>query len=51
MDLYFLVAQDGTWLVKHRAGDATTHDVARGPNAAVKTPDASGGLGSAGNTI
>src|SRR5437588_1266387 len=40
--LYFLVAQDGTWLVKHRAGDATTHDVARGPNAAVKKPDASG---------
>jgi hypothetical protein len=40
--LYFLVAQDGTWLVKHRAGDAATHDVARGPNAAVKKPDASG---------
>jgi hypothetical protein len=40
--LYFLVAQDGTWLVKHRAGDAATHDVARGPNEAVKKPDASG---------
>jgi hypothetical protein len=40
--LYFLVAQDGTWLVKHRAGDAATHDIARGPNAAVKKPDASG---------
>jgi hypothetical protein len=40
--LYFVVAQDGTWLVKHRAGDAATHDVARGPNAAVKKPDASG---------
>jgi hypothetical protein len=40
--LYFLVAQDGSWLVKHRAGDAATHDVARGPNAAVKKPDASG---------
>jgi hypothetical protein len=40
--LYFLVAQDGTWLVKHRAGDAATHDVARGTNAAVKKPDASG---------
>jgi hypothetical protein len=40
--LYFVVAQDGTWLVKHRAGDAATHDVARGANAAVKKPDASG---------
>ena len=41
--LYFLVAQDGTWLIKHRAGDAATHDVAReDPNAAVKKPDASG---------
>src|SRR3954468_18851298 len=40
--LYFLVAQDGSWIVKHRAGDAATHDVARGPNAAVKKPDASG---------
>lgn len=25
--LYFLVAQDGSFLIKHRAGDATTHDV------------------------
>src|ERR1700704_1353725 len=25
--LYFLVAQDGTWLVKRRDGDATTNDV------------------------
>jgi hypothetical protein len=41
--LYFLVAQDGTWLIKHRAGDATTHDVApKTANAAVKKPDASG---------
>jgi uncharacterized iron-regulated membrane protein len=40
--LYFLVAQNGTWLVKHRAGDAETHDVARGANDAVKMPDASG---------
>ena len=32
----------GSWLVKHRAGDAATHDVGRGPNAAVKKPDASG---------
>jgi hypothetical protein len=37
-----MVAQDGSWLVKHRAGDAATHDVARGPSEAVKKPDASG---------
>lgn len=41
--LYFLVAQDGTWLVKRRNGDAATQDVApKTPNAAVKQPDASG---------
>jgi hypothetical protein len=41
--LYFLVAQDGTFLVKHRAGDAAVHDVvAKTPNDAVKKPDASG---------
>jgi hypothetical protein len=40
--LYFLVAQDGTWIVKHRAGDAATHDVAKAANDAVKKPDASG---------
>jgi uncharacterized iron-regulated membrane protein len=41
--LYFLVAQDGTWLVKHRAGDATTHSIApKTPSDAVKKPDASG---------
>ena len=41
--LYFLVAQDGTWLVKHRAGDATTQDVApKTASDAVKKPDASG---------
>jgi len=39
--LYFLVAQDGTWLVKRRAGEATD-DVAKAANAAVKKPDASG---------
>jgi hypothetical protein len=40
--IYFMVAQDGTWLIKHRAGDAT-HDVAaRTANAAVKKPDATG---------
>jgi hypothetical protein len=41
--LYFLVAQNGTFLVKHRAGDATTHDVqARTANAAIKVPEGQG---------
>jgi hypothetical protein len=41
--LYFLVAQDGTFLVKRRVGDAKTEDVvARATNAAVRKPDASG---------
>jgi len=41
--LYFLVAQDGTWLVKHRADDATTHDVvAKTANAAITKPGADG---------
>src|SRR5262245_6446605 len=40
--VYFLVAQDGTFLVKHRAGEVT-HDVVRAtPNAAVKKPDGTG---------
>src|SRR5512132_2373425 len=35
--LYFVVAQNGTWLVKRRSGDATTDNViARTPNDAVK---------------
>ena len=41
--LYFLVAQDGSYLVKRRAGDAKTDDVvAKTPNAAIKKPEASG---------
>ena len=41
--LYFLVAQDGSWLVKRRNGDATTENVApKTPSDAVKKPDASG---------
>jgi hypothetical protein len=41
--LYFLVAQDGTWLVKRRVGDAKTEDVmAKTPNDAVKKPGADG---------
>jgi uncharacterized iron-regulated membrane protein len=40
---YFLVAQDGTWLVKKREGDASTQNVApKTPNAAVRKPDDSG---------
>jgi hypothetical protein len=41
--LYFLVAQNGTWIVKRRDGDAKTENVApRTPNDAVNKPDASG---------
>ena len=41
--LYFLVAQDGTWLIKRRNGDADTQNVvAKTANEAVKKPDASG---------
>src|SRR5262249_42322222 len=40
---YFLIAQDGTWLIKKREGDVNTSNVAaKTANAAVKTPDASG---------
>ena len=40
---YFLVAQDGTWLVKRRNGDAATENVLpKTPNDAVKKPDAGG---------
>ncbi len=40
--LYFVVAQNGTWLIKGRDGDATPTLAPKTPNAAVKTPDASG---------
>ena len=41
--LYFLVAQDGTWLIKHRDGNVSTRDVVpRARSSAIKTPDASG---------
>ena len=41
--LYFVVAQDGTWLIKRRNGDASVENVApKTPNDAVKKPDASG---------
>src|ERR1700752_71743 len=40
---YFLVAQDGTWLIKKRNGDATSSNVApKTPNDAVKKPGADG---------
>jgi hypothetical protein len=40
---YFLVAQDGTWLIKKRDGDASTSDVIqKTPNDAVKKPGADG---------
>jgi hypothetical protein len=40
--IYFLVAQDGTWLITHRAGDAAVHDVSKAASDAVKKPDGSG---------
>jgi len=40
--LYFLVAQDGTWLIKQRANDLRTNDIAKMRHPAVKTPDANG---------
>jgi hypothetical protein len=40
--LYFVVAQNGTYLVKSRNGSATQTLVANTPSDAVKTPDATG---------
>jgi hypothetical protein len=41
--LYFMVAQNGTWLIKRRDGDANTENVSsKMPSDAVKKPDASG---------
>ena len=41
--LSFLVAQDGSFVVRHQAGDGVTHDIATPtPDEAVVTPDASG---------
>jgi hypothetical protein len=39
---YFLVAQDGTWLVKRRNGEAATDVLPKAPNNAVKKPGADG---------
>jgi len=40
--LYFVVAQDGTWLIKRRDGASTDEVSRKTANAAVKKPDASG---------
>lgn len=40
---YFVVAQNGTWLIKKRDGDATSNVVGRTPNDAVQKPDAASG--------
>lgn len=40
--LYFMVAQDGTWLIKRREGDATSDVSSKTPSDAVKKPDATG---------
>jgi hypothetical protein len=41
--LYFLVAQDGSFLVKRRVGDAKTDNVvAKTPHASIKKPEANG---------
>jgi hypothetical protein len=41
--LYFVVAQNGMWLIKHREGDAGTSNVSpKTPSDAVKKPDDTG---------
>lgn len=41
--LYFLIGQNGTYIVKHRAGNSVTHDVQpRTAHDAIRKPDASG---------
>jgi hypothetical protein len=40
--LYFVVAQNGTWLIKRRDGDATSVVAPKTPNDAVKKPEADG---------
>jgi hypothetical protein len=40
--LYFVVAQNGTWLIKNRDGDSTGTVSPKTPNDAVKKPDESG---------
>ena len=40
--LYFMITDDGTWLVKRRTGMSSQEVSQKTPNAAVKKPDASG---------
>jgi hypothetical protein len=40
--LYFVVAQNGSWLIKARNGEATENVAPKTPNEAVKKPDESG---------
>lgn len=41
--LYFLIAQNGTYIVKHRAGNETVHDIqGRTQHDAIRTPGADG---------
>jgi hypothetical protein len=40
--LYFVIAQNGTWLIKSRNGDATPVVAPKTPNEAVKKPGADG---------
>jgi hypothetical protein len=40
--LYFMVAQDGTWLIKRRDGAAAEDVSAKTPHPAVRRPDANG---------
>jgi hypothetical protein len=39
---YFVVAQDGTWLIKKRNGDATSDVAPKTPSGVVTKPDATG---------
>src|SRR5262249_27979115 len=39
---YFVVAQNGTWLIKSRNGEATENVAPKTPNDAVKKPDDTG---------
>ena len=41
--IYFLVAQNGTFTIRHRAGNDTVHDImGRTPHPAIAQPDANG---------
>jgi hypothetical protein len=40
--VYFVIAQNGTWQIRHRAGDQAMNVAPRGTHAAIVQPDASG---------